>query len=150
MTNNPITEDDIENYTPSLSLTQHVGLITAYSDREVKFRGSLQDLWHETLKMNGKNFLFGWWSLSSLITNPLYIVGNFLSYNRYKKQVEAFNVNPEQFIMAMRDEAEEIQRIQGERDQNRKDSHTGRTIFLATMAVLAILVVLALIEQLIK
>jgi hypothetical protein len=60
----------------SLRLTRHSGMLIAWSNQTRTVSGSFDQCEEFYNQVQRHNYLLGWWSYSSIITNPIIIVRN--------------------------------------------------------------------------
>lgn len=83
---------------PRLNLTRHTGMLVAYRQESITFTGDIEGARSLLREVNGKNMLLGWWSISSIVLNPIEIVSNIRSFKKYKNQYEQYQLNPKAYI----------------------------------------------------
>ena len=96
------TQEDTATYAPTLVLTRHTGALLMYFQQDYTYRGDPMQLKPALLMITLKNFLFGWWSIRSIVINPFVIIYNIVRYFRYKKAYARFMANPNQYIFEMK------------------------------------------------
>ena len=81
-----MTDEDMKTYAPTLVLKRHTGLLVAWQQQDLHFRGSPEQLNAQIHKVTLKNMLFGWWSPMSLIINPVISLVNYGNFYQYKNR----------------------------------------------------------------
>ncbi len=88
-----LSEQD-KAYMPTLTLIRHTGLLLAWQQQTLHYRGTPAQLKTKLWEITGKNLLFGWWSIFSLFINPSVTIGNFFLYWSYLSQWNRFTASP--------------------------------------------------------
>jgi len=135
-----MNEQDIKEYTPTLTLTRHTGLLLAYRQQHYSFTGEPRKLRAKLIEITIKNLILGWWGVRSMIINPAIIIENIINYFSYKKEYQAFMLSPKNYINKAKDAENKIA-INSKNDEQREK----RQLIVWSIILLVVMVVLTFI-----
>ena len=94
-----IPKNDVHEFVPRLILRRHTGLLIGWHQQKLRYHGPIDQMERKTKDINVYNGLVGWWSLFSLIINPIIIIWNIRNLQRYKREYSEFSLSPKAYIM---------------------------------------------------
>jgi hypothetical protein len=69
----------------TITLTRHYGVLILYFQSTKTFIGTYDECVKEYNKAQISNLILGWWSILSIIVNPIVILLNFLAKRKLSK-----------------------------------------------------------------